>query len=551
MIAERSKHRSLRYGVALILATLPGAIIACGSRKPAESPTGATSSSTSSAPTTAATDDAPAAATVATAAPTATPAPTSTPTAAPTATPPAPDSSTKLSGTAKDAYDRGVSAYSRGDLPGAIAALQQAVSAEPRAYEAHYALGMALERLGKQSDALEEYRNASKIKPDYGKAVAAYCFLLYRQGSKTEAESKLGDAQAASPKDVHLMTALAEIKSLQGDSATAQQLASAALTADAKYEAAMVMIARDYFRTGRVDLASYVLGAVLDGQQTEEERAKGLPAKKNPPRAPNNAEAHFLRALIFQRAGDRLHAAQWLESAARLRPDLVEAQLALGMIRLEANDADGALAPLKLAVAFNPQSVEGHLALGEANRLTSHPAEAKGEYLWVTASSLSSAQQKALAQYDTGLLYFLTPGFEGLADTTRLDKSIDLWTQFDKAKGSASGPSWPSDADDLIEQARRAKTVAAASASGGGSTKAKTPDSMKAPAAGGGATVAPPATSAKPTTSAAPAASASAKPVASASASAKPATSASAAPSASAKPAPAASAAPSTSAKTR
>ncbi|MFI5298007.1 MAG: tetratricopeptide repeat protein [Polyangiales bacterium] len=529
--------------MAFVLAILPGAMIACGGSKPAASPTGAPSASTTSSAVADDTTPEP----TATAAPVATAAPI--PTTAPPAPTPAPEPASKLSGSARDAYDRGVAAYSKGDLAGAVAALQQAVAAEPRAYEAHYALGMALEHLGKLSDALEEYRNASKIKPDYAKAVAAYCFLLYRQGSKTEAESKLGDAQAASPKDVHLMTALAEIKSLQGDSATAQQLASAALTADAKYEAAMVMIARDYFRTGRVDLASYVLGAVLDGQQTEEERSKGLPAKKNPPRAPNNAEAHFLRALIFQRLGDRLHAAQWLESAAKLRPDLVDAQLALGMIRLEANDADGALAPLKLAVAFNPQSVEGHIALGEANRLTSHPAEAKAEYLWVTSSSLSSPQQKALAQYDMGLLYFLTPNFEGLVDTNRLDKAIDLFTQFNKAKGSASGPSWPADADDLIEQARRAKTVAAASASGGGSTKAKSPEAAKAPpAAASVAPVTAPAASAKPAAAASVAPSAaSAKPAASASA--KPATSSSAAPSTSAKPAASASAAPSASAK--
>jgi Tfp pilus assembly protein PilF len=349
--------------------------------------------------------------------------------------------------------------------------------------------------MGKNADALESYRNAYKLNPNYDAAIAAYGFLLYRQGSKTEAETFLSDQSAKNSKALGVMTALAEIKSLQGDSNSAQTLAGNVLTMEAKYEPAMVLIARDHYRRGRMDLATYVLSAILDGQKTQEEKEKGLPAKASPARAPYNAEAHLLRAIILQKQNERLLAAKWFESAAKLRPDMVDAQFQLGLIRLEANDAEGALEPLKRTVAYNGSNVEAHLALGDAYRLVGNRApDAKKEYQWVISATGAPAQIKALAQYNMGLLYFLTPGMDSLTDVTRYDRAVEYWKMYKTAKGTANAPSWPSDADELIEQAQRARAAAAAGGTGAGGTAPKTP--------------------AKPTTTAAPPASSPAKPAA-------------------------------------
>jgi Tfp pilus assembly protein PilF len=492
-----SARRTFTRGsyVALALAIAPVLGVACGGNKPAESPK--TASSASSEPT----------ATVAE-----TPAATSTPPeAAPPPPPPAGSGGEGLAGSAKDAYAKGIASYNAGDLAGASASFQSAVSAEPKAYEAHYALGNVLEHQGRYSEALEHYREAYKLNDNYGAAFAAYGYLLYRQGSKTEAETFLADQSAKHPKDLLIMTAAAEIKSLQGDSATAQTLAQNALTIDGKYEAAMVLIARDHFRRGRVDLANYVLGAILDGQRTEDERAKGLPAKTNPPRAPTNADAHLLRAEILERANERREAAKWFDSASKLRGDLVDARLQLGLIRLEANDVEGALEPLEKAVAYAPGNVDAHLALAETYRLVGGRAsDAKREYNWVVNASASPAQLKATAQYNLGLLYFLTPNIDAMNDVSRFDKSIEYFNAYKTAKGTASGPSWPSDVDDLLEQARRSKEQAKAASAGGTSTAKKpTPAPTTPPASS-----APPkpATSAPPPTAPPPAASASTAP---------------------------------------
>jgi Tfp pilus assembly protein PilF len=459
--------KTIRTALVLVLSlALPVGIGACGSRKPAETAAGKGST------TTADTKDEPPPSTKTDTVTDVTPPP-----------PPTPGGQSKLTGSARDAYDKGVASYNAGDLSGALAAFQQAVSAEPKAYEAHYALGLTYERMGKSGDALEHYREAYKLNENYDAAIAAYGFLLYTQGSRTEAENFLGDQSAKNPKAIGVMTALAEVKSLQGDSSKAQELAGNALTIEARYEPAMVLIARDHYRRGRVDLATYVLTAILDGQKTEEERAKGLPAKASPPRAPNNAEAHFLRAVILQKNGERLAAAKWFESALKLRPDMFEARLQLGLIRLEANDADGALDPLKKAVAYNSASVEGHLALGEAYRLAGgQSSSAETEYKWVLAAPKSSANMKAIAQYDLGLLYFLTPGINGNTDVQRYDRAISYFNDYKSAKGTASGASWPADVDDLLDQARRAKTVAQAGGTGaGGTTPKPTPKPTTAP----------------------------------------------------------------------
>ncbi|MBI2394403.1 MAG: tetratricopeptide repeat protein, partial [Deltaproteobacteria bacterium] len=447
------RARALAFPFAVLL-SVPLALGACGERKPATTAKPAASAK--------ATDEG-----TAETKPT-----TDTVTAEAPPPPPAPGTSSKLLGDARAAYDQGVTKYNAGDLAGAAQSFQQAIGAEPKAYEAHYALGVTYERMGKTGDALESYRNAYKLNPNFDAAIAAYGFLLYRNGSHTEAEKFLEDQSAKNPKALGVMTALAEIKSLNGDSNAAQTLAGNVLVIEAKYEPAMVLIARDHYRRGRDDLATYVLSAILDGQRTQEEKEKDLPAKASPPRAPNNAEAHLLRAIILAKT-DRRAAARWFESAAKIRPDLFDAQLQLGLIRLEANDAEGALEPLRRAVMYNASSVDAHLALGDAYRLYGGKApEAKKEYLWVVTAAGAPAKLKALAQYNLGLLYFLTPGIDGMSDVQRYDKSVEYWNQYKVAKGTATAD-WPTDADDLIEQARRARNAAAAAGGGAGGTTPK------------------------------------------------------------------------------
>src|SRR6476620_12794969 len=120
------------------------------------------------------------------------------------------------------------------------------------------------------------------------------------------------------PNSGAVLAALAEVKSIQKDSASAQQLAQDALKKNPDYRPAMLTIARDHYRARRLDLALYTLTAILDGYGPE-----------NPPRDKNNADAHMLRALILKEQGKRKAAIEELTTVLGLRPDLVDARLHL------------------------------------------------------------------------------------------------------------------------------------------------------------------------------------------------------------------------------
>ena len=147
------------------------------------------------------------------------------------------------------------------------------------------------------------------------------------------------------PDSVGLTVYLAEVKSIEGDSPGCQQLAQQALAKQPNYKDAMVVIARDYYRHHRWDLARYALQAILDGADDG----------SIPPRDKGNAEALLLRGLIERDMGQRKQAIDDFEQACSRRPDLFEAYVNLGEMKLEAGNATEAQTPLEKAVGLRAQ----------------------------------------------------------------------------------------------------------------------------------------------------------------------------------------------------
>ena len=119
---------------------------------------------------------------------------------------------------AQSAYQQGLAAFAAGDLQDAKAAFQQAGPADAKAYQAYYSLGVVQERLGERS-ALDAYRQATTIQPDYEPAIIAYALLSRRRGSLTEAETYLNGKMGQMPNSAAVTAALAEVKSIQSDTA--------------------------------------------------------------------------------------------------------------------------------------------------------------------------------------------------------------------------------------------------------------------------------------------------------------------------------------------
>ena len=117
---------------------------------------------------------------------------------------------------------------------------------------------------------------------------------MARTGKPDDAIDFLNQRQAQMPKSAAVSAALAEVKSIQGNSGEAQRLAQEALKLNPDYRPAMVTLARDHYRSRRLDLALYALKGILDGYGEE-----------NPPRDKNNAEARLIRGLIYKEQGLR------------------------------------------------------------------------------------------------------------------------------------------------------------------------------------------------------------------------------------------------------
>lgn len=390
----------------------------------------------------------------------------------------------KMNAAAQAAYNAGMDAFKKGDLAGAKNQFTQATQADPKAYQAFYSLGVVRERTNEAAGALTAYRQSTTIVADYEPAIAAYAVLLARTGKPEDAIEFLNQRQAQMPKSAAVSAAMAEVKSIQGNSGEAQRLAQEALKLNPDYRPAMVTLARDHYRSRRLDLALYALKGILDGYGEE-----------NPPRDKNNAEARLIRGLIYKEQGLRGPAIQELQKALELRPDLVEARVQLSSYFLESGNAADAQQLLEPALRYDADNVIAHLNLGDAYRLLGRPADAKREFEWVKKRDPSIAQ----VHYNLGLLYLFTENFPGVSAAQAADTAIDELNQYKKMKPRVAGGT-PDDTDELITRAKTKKALLDAKAAEAADAAAAAPPAGAPPAASAPATTPAAAPAAKTTT---------------------------------------------------
>lgn len=347
----------------------------------------------------------------------------------------------KINARAAQAYAQGVQAFSRGDLKGARSQFLLAIQSDAKAYPAHYSLGVIRERLGDESGARSSYLKAISIVVDYEPAIVAEAMLLATTNRADQAERFLNEHAAKMPQSAAVSAALSEVKSIQGDSGSAQRMAQEALKKNPDYRPAMLALARDHYRSRRLDLALYTLKGILDGFGPE-----------NPPRDKDSAEATMLRGLIYKEQGNRAGQLEQLRRAVSLRPDLVEARLHLAVALLEAGNADEAVQLLEPAARYDPNNVYVRLNLGDAYRLKGRADVARPQLEWV------AAQRPELPQvhYDLGLLYLFSESIPGVSPADAAQKAIESLEKFKqlRSRSDAAG-----DVDELITRAKSKKAL--------------------------------------------------------------------------------------------
>jgi tetratricopeptide (TPR) repeat protein len=348
----------------------------------------------------------------------------------------------ELTGEAKSLYDKGFQAWMSGDLNAAKNAFSDAAAKAPSAGAPRYSLGCVLERLGDTRGAIDAYRAAYSVNPRFEVAMGAYALLLAQTGHGLDAEQFLSDKLAQTPDSPALLTYEAEVKSIEGDSPGCQQIAQKALAKQPDFRDAMVVIARDYYRNHRWDLARYALGAILEGADDG----------SIPPRDKGNAESLLLRGLIEREMGQRKQALADFDLALQRRPDLFEAYVNLGEMKLEAGNASEAQEPLEKAVRYAPNVPIAHLDLGDCYRLLGRPGDAKAEL----DRAIAMDSTLAGVHYDLGLLYLFSPGVPGASgQDDQLVKAIRELEMYRSMRGAKAPKGQGDDVDELLSTAKR------------------------------------------------------------------------------------------------
>jgi tetratricopeptide (TPR) repeat protein len=348
----------------------------------------------------------------------------------------------ELTGEAKALYDKGFQAWMSGDLNAAKVAFSDAAARAPSAGAPRYSLGCVLERLGDPRGAIDAYRTAYSVNPKFEVAMGAYALLLAQTGHGLDAEQFLSDKLAQTPDSPALLTYKAEVKSIEGDSPGCQQIAQKALAKQPDFKDAMVVIARDYYRNHRWDLARYALGAILDGADDG----------SIPPRDKGNAESLLLRGLIEREMGQRKQALADFDLATQRRPDLFEAYVNLGEMKLEAGNASEAQEPLEKAARYAPNVPIAHLDLGDCYRLLGRPGDAKAEL----DRAIAMDSTLAGVHYDLGLLYLFSPGVPGASgQDDQLVKAIRELEMYRSMRGAKAPKGQGDDVDELLSTAKR------------------------------------------------------------------------------------------------
>mgnify|MGYP000043257448 CR=1 FL=1 len=320
-----------------------------------------------------------------------------------------------MSSSAQRAFDAGVRAASSGNTAEATSSFQRALSEDSNAFKAAYNLGVLADRAGNANRAMEFYRQALRIQSDYEAAAEGIVTIHLRRGSVPDALSFVEPLARVHRTNLHLQALYAEVLVRAERFDAAWTAARAALHCDERFVPALTAVIKASLRQGRMELARSVLDQALSIDD-------------------NNAELHFIKGTLLRDEPGRLREAMTeLQRAVTLRPDYVDARMALGIQLLSGGNYTDALQHFQSAAQLAPALVAVHLNLGDGYRATKQWTKAKASF----EKALSMESQLPQAHFNMGLMY-LSAGenFPGLDDLTSLQAAKQEFTRYRNEMGS-------------------------------------------------------------------------------------------------------------------
>lgn len=319
-----------------------------------------------------------------------------------------------MAGGAQSDYDDGRKAAQSGDLAGARSKFEAAVAADPNSYLALHALGVISDREGRESQAIDYYRKALRVQPDYEESARGIVSINVRQGQSDRALQFMQPLAQQWERNLLLQAYYADLLTQLNRPADAITAARAALKRDERFVPAMLSLVRANIRAGKLELADSIL-----------EQALGVDEK--------NAQLHYLKGKRLADESKLSEAITEFKRAVELDPDFAEARMELGLRLLAGANYDEALQQLQVVDKLTPKVVEVQLALGDAYRSKGQWVEAKTAF----DKALRMRSDLPQAHFNLALLY-MTSGaaFPGPDVLTSLGKAKEEFAAYRTQMGS-------------------------------------------------------------------------------------------------------------------
>jgi len=243
--------------------------------------------------------------------------------------------------------NRGVAEARTGQVPEAIEQFEQALKIKPDYAEAHNNLGDALLQTGRVSEAMEQFEESLKINPDFA---AAHCNLgvaLGKTGRAAEAMEQFEQAIKIAPGYAEAHNNLGNALVEAGRAPEAIEQFTAALKSDPDYTEARGNLGSALLQADRVPEAIEQYDQILNVK-------------------PDNAETHVNLGIALARTDRVPEAMEQFEQALKINPDYAEAHYNLGFALLQTGRTTEAIDHFEQALRLKPNYIEAHSNLGIA-----------------------------------------------------------------------------------------------------------------------------------------------------------------------------------------
>jgi len=350
-----------------------------------------------------------------------------------------PPSHPAISAKAQKAIEKGVNAAAANDPKTAEARFREALSKDPSAYPALYDLGVLADRAGKEGDAIDYYRRALQVLPDYAEAARGITTIQIRRGRVQDAVATVEPLANRYRANLEMQALYAEVLVEARRIDEAWMAARRALKCDERFVPALIALVKASRAQGRDELSDSILQQAM---QIDSEVA----------------DLHFLEGQRLQTEPGRLREAMAAyERAVQLRPDFAEARMALGIQLLAGGNYPSALSHFQAAERLVPTLPAVHVNLGDAYRATQRWADAQRAY----RRALDLQPKLPEAHYGLGLLFLTAAGdFPGMDEVTAYEKAVDEFKTYRAEMGPRlarddQSEEYLRDLDRLIKRAQR------------------------------------------------------------------------------------------------